>query len=135
MTRNFMVVVVVGSAVLGGCATDLSKLADEVGAAIDDDSDGKDGPRHDDADADTGADPGRPGGADEDPSADDCGLGVDAYCACADYYGYSCGQAEASDYLQMCEDGEDYGIFECMASFVDDSYTIDCYAAATACLY
>ena len=32
-------------------------------------------------------------------------------------------------------DGDDQGVVECMASYVDDNYYIDCYAAIYDCIY
>jgi hypothetical protein len=125
-----------------GCSLDLGDVADKVDEELGDDDDdddrgGGDGPRQEGDDDDDKP----PAGDDDDDDDDDapardCELGVEAYCVCiADSYGYEC-HADDREYLVgLCEGGEDQGLFECLAEFVDTSGYINCYDAFSVCYY
>jgi hypothetical protein len=43
--------------------------------------------------------------------------------------------SDAEYYVDLCDSGDDYGIFECIASYVDAGMNIECYDALYDCMY
>jgi hypothetical protein len=63
-----------------------------------------------------------------------CALGVEAFCLCGPYYDYqSCTDDDRYYYYDLCVTGQDGGILECFADYVDEDYYVDCYGAMTTC--
>jgi hypothetical protein len=122
--------------VLGGCSVDLSDVAEKI---PEEEPEGKDqeGGKGDGEDGEGEGEEEEQEEQQQDPTPPDeidvCTLGVAAYCFCTPYYGYECSPGDEEYYHNLCVNGEDYGVFECMASFVDTSGYVECYYALAYC--
>jgi hypothetical protein len=73
---------------------------------------------------------------DNDDIGDACALGAKVLCVCRDNIpGCSeCTPDEVEQAEALCNDGQSYGIVECMSDYVDSQGYVDCDAAIYACL-
>lgn len=84
----------------------------------------------DDSDRESNDENADQGGALEDT----CATGVSAFCICGEAYGYPCSDSDMQALYDECLAGNDGGLFECMADFVQGN-DVYCYDAVMTCLY
>jgi hypothetical protein len=140
MSKGWLTLLLFSGSLYGGCDFGLGGSSGKGDRNDDDDDDDDDdgGGKTVDGDDDDDDDDDKPGPGDDDDDDDapggDCQIGVDAFCVCiVDYFGYECTDPE--QLLDLCRNGEDYGLFECLAGFVDTSGYINCYDAFSVCYY